>query len=202
MKRSSFLVLSTVLLLVTTAYAKDIHLNFDMGTDFSKYKTYAFIRASDTGQTGLLTDLLARKRLEEMIGAQLQSKGLQEVSADRKPNLTIRYRTVTSEKEKQKVAELLGGDSYLNTSWAAACGDLDPKDLKEEEDLLTNTLIVDVMDVSKKEPIWSAYLRDTLKNENPELKQTHKRLETAFKHYPPSEKDKEKLQKRETKIED
>jgi hypothetical protein len=80
-----------LLFLVSTCLAKDVRNDFDPATDFSRFRTFSFVKGIDVGHSGVLDDPLTRERVANFISGALEARGLREVPSDEKYDLAVRY---------------------------------------------------------------------------------------------------------------
>jgi Domain of unknown function (DUF4136) len=76
---------ASLALLGTIAHAQGVTYDFDRATDFSRIRTYAWVRGTPLG------DELNHKRVVNAIDAQLASKGLTKVEASMNPDVLVAY---------------------------------------------------------------------------------------------------------------
>jgi len=154
--------------------------DFDPSTEFSAFRTYAFAGLTDRDQGGVLDNSLMRKRIEEMVGQQLTAKGLRQVGMEERPDLLVHF--WAGVKDKQRV-ESTGGTYGGGYRRAGYSGGVTTYEYQE------GTLIVDLVESSKKELVWRATIVETL-GSKPEknLEVANKGVAKAFEAYPPSNK--------------
>ena len=155
-----------------------VQTDFDPSAEFSAYRTFAFTGLTDRDQNGVLDNSLVRKRIEVMVGQQLTAKGLRQVGLEDHSDLLVHF--WIGVKDKQRV-ESAGG----RYGWRAGYygGNVTTYEYQE------GTLIVDLVESSKKDLVWRAMIVETLR-ETPEknAEMTNKGVATAFEHYPPAKK--------------
>jgi hypothetical protein len=134
----------------------DVKVNWVRGTDFSKYRTYAW------GTSHQKTpDPAWNQHLIEDIDAALQAKELHKVEMDGNPNLIVAYDAGT------KPAYSIEG-------------------LTEVKEVKEGTLVVELVDSQFKEAVWWGIANDTLTNKpEKDLPMVQKRISKMFKQYPP-----------------
>src|SRR5271167_3196412 len=92
------LVLSLVACSVT--YAQDVRTNYMPGTDFSKYRTYAWVdEVQGVPAIGGRPDQILDAQVKQAIDSQMVAKGLTKV-VESKPDLLLGYQ-LAIDKEKQ-----------------------------------------------------------------------------------------------------
>lgn len=184
--RSAFVLLGLVLLATVGCTGPNVRTDFDPSAEFTTFKTYAFGGLTDVNQGGVLDNSLMRKRLEQMVDQQLAAKGLQQMSLDQNPNLLVHY--WIGVKEKQRVESTGGaGGAYGRRGgygWGAGYGGgVTTYDYKE------GTLVIDLVESTKKELVWRGTIVATLEDSTDEnLELANKGIAKAFQDYPPGKK--------------
>jgi hypothetical protein len=182
------------LLIAGGAVAGCVHTNvrtdFDPSADFAKYHTYYWAGGRDVSGSGSLDNSLVDKRIKDIVGAQLSTKGLREVSEDSKPDLAVLYwigakdkvsvQTVPSASMPQRAA-WSRYDPYWNGRWGRTYDEVVVRNYTE------GTLIVDLIDANSKQLAWRAYLVQTMdKDPQTTAKHAAANAAAAFAQYPPS----------------
>jgi Domain of unknown function (DUF4136) len=135
---------------------RDVKVNWVRGTDFSKYRTYAW------GTSHQKTPNPAwNQHLIEDIDVALQAKGLHKVEMDGKPDLIVAY------------------DAGTQPAYSIA-GLTDVTEVKE------GTLVVGLVDSQFKKAVWSGIANDIITDKpEKDLPMVQKRISKMFKQYPP-----------------
>ena len=187
-KRMSFFRIAMVgclLLFVQTAVsAQDIRYNSLPGTDFSKFKTYKWVRVPNTQYPNQILDT----QIMQAIDAQLATKGLSKTEAEN-PDLVVTYQAAVSQ-EKQWNSYSTGGTMWGYGRWGGWGGYGGGMETTTTTSSTINvgTLNVDIYDVVKKEQIWRGSASKTLgsgKDPQKVQKNLNKAMEKLFKKYPP-----------------
>jgi Domain of unknown function (DUF4136) len=139
-------------------------------TDFSKYKTYAWVKPVRPTQNPLMDE-----RIVAAVDTQLAAKGLRKVETD--PDLLVTYNAGVKQ-ERSAIATGMGG-------WrmGGGMGRIDP--------VIENvgTLVVDLSDGQQKKLIWRGVASDTLSDKSEKnTKKVNKAIEKLFKQFPPKGK--------------
>lgn len=151
------------------AFAQDVKTDYDHTTDFSKYKTYMWIKEPKT------TNPLMKQRIVDAINTQLQERGLRLVSSG--ADLGISANTATH--EEQTLQSFY--DGFPGWGWRRYWGPTTTVDTYE-----VGTLVVDLFDTHSKQVKWWATASDTV-SDKPEknTKKLNKAVEKMFEHFPP-----------------
>jgi len=139
-------------------------------TDFSKYKTYAWVKPVRP-----TTNPLVDERIVAAVDSQLSAKGLRKVETD--PDLLVTYNAGVKQ-ERSAIATGMGG-------WrmGGGMGRIDP--------VIENmgTLVVDLSEGRDRKLIWRGAASDTL-SDKPEknTQKINKAIAKLFKQFPPKGK--------------
>jgi Domain of unknown function (DUF4136) len=173
MRIATFATAVGVALAGTIAIAQTVTYDFDRGTNFGKYKTYAWTRGTE------LADQLNHARVVRSIESQLATKGLSKVDTNGAPDLLIAYHT-SFEKNLQI-------NAWSSGYGAPRFGGLRSGTATTQE-IVTGTLVVDLLDAGSKNIVWrglaSGELDPAAKPEKRE-KNLNKATQKLFKNYPP-----------------
>jgi hypothetical protein len=159
-----------------------VRTDFDAAADFTMFRTYAFGAMTDMNQGGVLNNSLTRKRLENMIGRQLSSKGLQEVGVNDNPDLLVHY--WVGVKDKQQVVSTGGAAGAYGWrggyGWGSGYGGVTTYEYTE------GTLIVDLITPARNELVWRGRVVGTLTESNErDFQMANEGIAKAFTEYPP-----------------
>lgn len=148
------------------ALAQQVNTDWKHGTDFSKYKTYAWGQSPHPIQ-----DSLWNQRIVSDIDGALQEKGLQKVAMDANPDVIVVYNAGV----KQNV-------SYEGYRMGWGMGQIDPVTERE------GTLVVDLADPQSKTIIWRGMSSETLSDKSQKnIEKVQKMVHKMFEKYPPKE---------------
>jgi hypothetical protein len=187
-KRMSFFRIAMVgclLLFVQTAVsAQDIRYNALPGTDFSKFKTYKWVRVPNAQYPNQILDA----QIMQAIDAQLATKGLSKTEAEN-PDLVVTYQAAVNQ-EKQWNSYSTGGTMWGYGRWGGwgGYGGGMESTTTTSSTINVGTLNVDMYDVVKKEQVWRGSASKTLgSGKDPEKVQKglNKAMAKLFKKYPP-----------------
>ncbi|HWO01326.1 MAG TPA: DUF4136 domain-containing protein, partial [Blastocatellia bacterium] len=141
-----------------TAFALKVNVDYDKGTDFSKYKTYAFAEGTPTPQT------LTNQRIERAIEAQLAARGLTKVESG--ADLTVVYHCAVTQHTQLNTTSLGGwgwGPGWRRGwGWGGGWRGLGGNAITQVEQIPVGTLIVDIGDSTNKRYIWRGTASNTI----------------------------------------
>ena len=172
MRVTTFLTTVSLLLLGTMALAQSVTYDFDGLADFSKFKTYTWVRGNP------VPDELNHRRIVQAIEAQLSLKGLAKV--DSNPDVLAAYHASFGT-DLEISAISTGWGPYR---WGGGNG------VARAREVLTGTLAVDLVDARTKTIVWRAMASHDLDvDAKPEkrAKNIQKTSEKMFKNYPPKQ---------------
>ena len=104
------LVASVVLFCCASASAQDVKYNFKEGTDFSKYKTYKWVRVPNAQYPNQIMD----SQIMEAIDSQLATKGLTKTEGE--SDLVVAYQAAVSQ-QTQWNSYSTGGGGWGYGGW-------------------------------------------------------------------------------------
>ena len=175
-----------ILIGCVSASAQDIKYNFLPGTDFTKYRTYKWARASNVQYPNQLLD----GQIMQAIDAQLSLKGLQKSSSD-DADLVVVYQAAVNE-EKQWNSYSTGDTMWGYGRWGGwgGYGGMSTTTTTSET-IHIGTINIDLYDVAAKNQIWKGSASKTLGSGKDPAKvnrNLNKAMEKLFKKYPPPAK--------------
>ncbi len=191
--------LAVLLLTVGAAagFAKDEARNdFDPAIDFSRYRTFSFVKGVDVGHTGVLDDPVVRERVKNFVSGAMETRGLREVPQDEKYDLAVRYWLARLDKSEVKptLSSSLdygywgGYPAYWYGSWATFYQEY------VVENYIEGTLLVDLIDRETEQLVWRTYLRQDIKDRAKAYVEAKEHLYEALRELPPSADAKRKMQ--------
>lgn len=169
------LVGAAVALLASTTLAQTITYDFDKAADFTRYKTYAWVRGTP------LNDELNHKRIVNAVDTQLATKGLGKVEVSANPDLLVAYHASFN-----KNLQING----FSTGWGAYRFGANRSGSARVDEILIGTLVVDMVDAGTKTIVWrGSATKEVDVKANPEKreKNINKAAEKLFKNYPPKD---------------
>ncbi len=178
-----FMLVSTLLLWCVSAAAQDIKYNFLPGTDFSKYKTYKWVRVPKADYPNQILDT----QIMQAIDTQLGLKGL--TKSEDNPDLYVAYQVaVDQEKQWNSYSTDMGGWGYGRWGgWGGYGGGMSTTTTTSQT-INVGTLSLDMYDVAAKNQVWRGQASKTLgsgKDPAKVEKNLNKAMAKLFKKYPP-----------------
>jgi hypothetical protein len=163
-------VFCAIALMAGFAFAQDVKTDYDHATDFSKYRTFMWIKQPNT-QNPLMAD-----RIIEAVNAQLRSRGLMLVTDDADLGVSANAATKEHHTLETFYNDFPGGWGWRRY-WGAPTTVVDTYKV--------GTLIVDVFDTHTKQIKWWGSASDTV-SDKPEknVKKLNKAVEKMFKDFP------------------
>jgi hypothetical protein len=173
MRRPTLVTTIAVGLLSTIALAQSVTYDFDKATDFSKFKSYTWVRGTN------LSDQLNHQRIVNAVDVQLSAKGLTRVESGGNPDMLVAYHA-SFDKDLQINGFSSGWGGYRfggsRTGTARA------------EEILIGTLVVDMVNAQTKTIVWrGTATKEVDVNAKPDTrdKNINKAADKLFKNYPP-----------------
>lgn len=176
------LVAGLLLAWCVVATAQDIRFNYLEGTDFSKYKTYKWVKIPNAQYPNQILD----DQIMRAIDAQLATKGL--TRTEDNPDLYVTYQAAINQ-EKQWNSYSTGGDMWGWGGWRGWGGMSTTTTTSQTINI--GTISCDIYDVSTKKQIWRGDASKTLgsgKDPQKVTKNLNKAMAKLFKKYPPPAK--------------
>jgi len=155
-------------LVAGSALAQKVSVDFDKGTDFSKYKTYAWAAGTPAENP------MVHQRIVAGVEAQLAMKGLRK--AESNPDLIIAYHAAT---DTQVSINTLGGGPF--GGWRLGSG------TATVDKVPVGQLIVDIGDASARKFVWRGTASGTVSSKPEKNEKTlTSALTKMFQNFPPS----------------
>ncbi len=154
-----------VCLLLAAAFAQ-VNTDYHRGTDFTRYKTYAWGTSPQP-----IHDSLWHQRIMDMVDGALAGKGLKKVNLDQDPDVIVVY----SAGIRQNV-------SYQGfaTGWWNRTGSI--QQVVENE----GTLVVDMAEPQTRMITWRGVATDTLSDKSEKnIQKLQKAINKMFQKFPP-----------------
>src|SRR5215813_5180010 len=135
------------------ASAQDIKYNFLQGTDFSKYKTYKWVKIPNAQYPNSILD----DQIMRAIDTQLAAKGLSRTEDN--PDLYVAYQVAVNQ-EKQWNSYSTGGSMWGWGGWGGWGGM--GTTTTTSQTINIGTLNLDMYDVGQKKQVWRGSASKTL----------------------------------------
>lgn len=171
----SRLVGGLLVMVISTAWAQQVSVDFDTNVDFGKFKTFAW---KDSNEDLSDSDPLMHERIVRGIEQRLREAGLSEVAAD--PDLYVTY--YSAEKEETRVFTTGLGYSYYGGY--RNFGTFAPPASSQTVTFTLGTLVIDLWDAKTSKLIWRGIAEDTV-SDNPQknAKRVEKALDKLMKRW-------------------
>ncbi|HXI25501.1 MAG TPA: DUF4136 domain-containing protein [Pyrinomonadaceae bacterium] len=177
---------SMLLLWCVSASAQDVKYNFLPGTDFSKYKTYKWVRIPKVEYPNQILD----GQIMQSIDAQLGLKGLTKTEGESADLYVCYQAAVNQEKQWNSYSTDMGGGWGYGRwgGWGGGYGGGMSTTTTTSETINIGTINLDMYDVAAKNQVWRGAASKTLgSGKNPEKVQKNldKAMAKMLKNYPP-----------------
>jgi hypothetical protein len=170
----TFLTSASLMMLGTVAIAQNVSYDFDKSADFSKFKSYTWVRGTN------LNDALNHGRIVRAVDAQLAARGFSKVDSPANADVLVAYHA-SFDKNLQINGFSSGFGGYrfggMRTGTATA------------EEITVGTLAVDIVDAKTKTIVWRGMAtKEVDPKASPEKrdKNINRAAEKIFKNYPPA----------------
>jgi hypothetical protein len=171
-----------VLSLAPLAIAR-MNFDFDPSLDFSQFKTFAYIGGVNTLEFRQLDPNLISNQVHAGVSKALTQRGLKEVRPDQQPDLVVRYMANSQSKlVSAAVGDWVQFGPYISDYWAYTY------DLMSAETSLDASLIIDLIDLKRKDLAWRLYLDQKITNDDTIWPKVIGQISKGFESYPPSQK--------------
>ena len=171
--------LAILMTLAAVSFGQKVRYNFSPGTDFSKYKTYKWVRIENAQYPNQLID----EQITQAIDALLMQKGLTKTEAD--SDLVITYQAAVNQ-EKQWNAYSTGGSYWGYGGWGG-WGGMETTTVTSST-INVGSLNLDMYDVATRKQVWRGEATKTLdppKDPVKLQKNINKAMARLLKNYPP-----------------
>ena len=168
---SSALVVALLLLTPVTSTAQDVRYNFMPKTDFSRYRTYKWVKIGNAHP-----DQIMDAEIKQSVDSQLAAKGMTKTDSD-KADLYIGYQTAVDQE--------IQWDAWGTRSFGSGMGSWTSSTIS------IGTLVLDMYDPGREQLVWTGQATKTIDpSTNPEknLKNLDKAVAKLLKNYPPKQK--------------
>jgi hypothetical protein len=177
------------LILAPKLSAKTV-VDFDPNIDFSKFKTFAYLGGVEHLSMLPLNPNQIRDEIHAAVARELGKRGLKEVKPNENPDLVVRYWVNTQQDVDYAPTGIWNGFAlYIGDYWAYNF------DLMNAQNTEGGSMLLDLIDVKRKDLAWRMYLEQIVLNLNDVWKKVNEEINKAFESFPPSEKEKEEKRK-------
>jgi hypothetical protein len=178
-----------VLSLAPLAIAR-MNFDFDPSLDFSQFKTFAYIGGVNTLEFRQLDPNLISNQVHAGVSKALTQRGLKEVRPDQQPDLVVRYMANSQSKlVSAAVGDWVQFGPYISDYWAYTY------DLMSAETSLDASLIIDLIDLKRKDLAWRLYLDQKITDDDSIWPKVLGQISKGFQSYPPTQKQIEEKRK-------
>ncbi len=183
-------VVSLLLLMLAPLTRAKKNVDFDPNLDFTKFKTFAYIGGTNMLEFRQLNPNYISDRVHAGVSQALTQRGLKEVKEDQQPDLVVRY---WANSQSQIVSPSAGTwgqfGPYVSDYWAFTY------DLMKSESSLDASLVIDLIDLKRKDLAWRLYLEQKIVDDDSIWSKVLGQISKGFESYPPSKKEIEEKQK-------
>ena len=165
-------ILSCVLLFLTVSFAfgQKVRFDYDHSANFTKYKTFTWIKQPVTEQ-----DPLIGQRIVNAVNMQLMAKGLKLVQSNADLGVAVNVAT----QEKQTLNTFY--DGFGGWVWG-----FDGPVTTTVETYTEGTIVADLFDIQTKKIVWrGTATKEVSSKPSKETEEVEKSIEKMFKHFPP-----------------
>lgn len=170
-----------LVLSATGSFAQKVHVQFDKGIDFPKFKTYAWLESKHPAQA------VSAQQVVADIDLQLNRKGLRRVELDAGPDLQVVYNAGVKERtivEGYSYGYVLAGYLYSRIYGSLWFWPKPGSWVSEVEK--NGSLVVDLVNASSKDMVWRGVASGTLcDNTRKNEQKLNKAIRKMFKKYSP-----------------
>ena len=173
MRIASFLSAASIVLMGTLALAQNVTYDFDRATDFTRLRTFAWVRGP------IVLDEINHKRVVDAVNSQLTSKGLVRVEATGRPDMLVAYHA-SFDSDVQITGFASGWGPYRFGSHTGVA---------RADEIVTGTLAVDLVDARTNTIVWRGTATkevDGKADPNKRNRNINRAAERLFKNYPPA----------------
>ena len=181
--------LPLVLVACSVTYAQDVRTNYMPGTDWSKYRTYAWVdEVQGVPGVGGHPDQILDTQVKQAIDSQMTAKGLTKLADGAKPDLLVGYQLmIDREKQINGFGDSWGGWGAWGGGWGPWSGGFGTF----SADTSTNyvgTFVVGMYDLAAKKLVWIGGAQHAIEpSKKPEKNQErlNKGAQKLLKDFPP-----------------
>ncbi len=173
MRSRTFSILLLALFVATAAFAQKVNVDWDRGTDFTKFHTYAWQPSTHPAKG------LWNQRVIDGVNQQLQAKGFKLV--DSNPDLWVVYSN--SIKKDQQV---VGTGYNMGPGWGWGYWGGPTTTTYQTYTTHEGTLVVDIADANGHQLLWRGSATNSISdNSDKNIKTLNNAMNKLFKNFPP-----------------
>jgi hypothetical protein len=166
-------ILGLVFLMAANAFAQKVNVDWDRGTDFSKFHTYAWQTSPDPAKG------LWPQRVIDGVNQQLQAKGFKLVESN--PDLCVIY---TSHIRKDQ--QVVGTDYNMGPAWGWGWWGGPTTTTYNTYTYKEGTLVVEIADANGHTLLWRGTATDSVSDKSDKnIKRLNNAINKLFKNFPP-----------------
>ena len=167
MKILNYIILVTLLILVSACSSVKVVADMDQSVDFSKYETYSFLGWQDDSDK-ILNDF-DKKRIRDAFIKEFEARGLKPVPEN--GDMAVSLFIVVDQKTSTTAYTNYYGGGYGGYSrYRGGWGYGYASTTYSESDYLEGTLVMDVFDGTSKNQVWQGIATSTV-SENPDKRE-------------------------------
>jgi len=169
-----------ILTLCAPAFGQKMDFDVSIGTDFSKYETYKWQRASDARYPSDDIDQLLIRTIDE----QLRLKGLMRVETESADLYVIYQLAITDDMKWSSFQTNLG---WVGNPVTGVYSTIPGATTNSSYPVSIGSLFIDIYDVAQKKRVWQVHATETVHPDakpDKREKNAKKVMEKVFKNYP------------------
>jgi hypothetical protein len=176
MRIARFVATASLALLGTVAFAQNVTYDYDRGADFSKFKTYAWVRGTS------VNDELNHKRIVRAVDTQMASRGFAKSESATDADVLVAYHA-----SFDKNLQING----FSSGWGGYRFGGNRTGMATVDQILVGTLAIDIVDAKTKTIVWRGTATkevDVNASADKREKNINRAAEKLFNNYPPKAK--------------
>jgi hypothetical protein len=184
MRRLCPVILLAVAILPAATMAQKIRVDYEHGNDFTKYKTYKWVKIKESPDVNQIVD----QRIIGAIDAAMTKEGF--TKSESNPDLFIGYQAILTRQQQLTTFTNGAGPGWgYGARWGYGWG-ASSISTTTSDTINSGTLVVDLMDPQQQKLVFRGIGTDTL-SDKPEknAKKIDKAVTKIFEKYPPKDKE-------------
>ena len=167
MVKLNYILLGTLLIVVSACSSVKVVADMDKSVDFSKYETYSFLGWQDDSDK-ILNDF-DKKRIRDAFISEFEARGLKPVPEDGDMAVSL-FIVVDQKTSTTAYTNYYGGGYGGYNRYRGGWGYGHATTSYSESDYLEGTLVMDVFDGTSKDQVWQGIATSTI-TENPDKRE-------------------------------